>query len=144
MEMQSPFSLCSQLCSQGRVQTLPQTAGKGFFSRITSTASSNLLFAIRLTYAFTLIPAGHAIEHSGASFASIIYSSSSPVRMPCFPPMIDSVSKYVLFCLVSFLKLSIGAFFFCNACLPNQQYGNSLKIMFLAGVYYLICTSFIG
>jgi hypothetical protein len=58
--------------SQGRVHTLPQTAGKGFACLITSTASSNFLFFIRLIYALTFIPAGHDLEHSGSPITSIL------------------------------------------------------------------------
>jgi hypothetical protein len=48
-------------------------AGKGLASLITSTASSNFLFAIRLIYALTLTPAGQAFEHSVFSLEKISY-----------------------------------------------------------------------
>ena len=63
-----------------------------------SIAFSNFPFAIRLTYAFTLIPAGHAFEHSGRFFSSIIYSSLFPfIKTPVFAPISDSELKNDLF-----------------------------------------------
>jgi hypothetical protein len=47
MDIASPSIPSKQVSSQGLVQTLPQTAGKGFVSLITSIASSNFLFFIK-------------------------------------------------------------------------------------------------
>ncbi len=89
----SPFTPCSQLSSHGLVQTLPQMAGNGLAWRITLTASSNLLFAIRLTYAFTLTPAGHALEHSGIPLISIVYFLSFTLITPLSSPIKDLALK---------------------------------------------------
>lgn len=86
MGTESPFTPCSQSSSQGLVQTLPQIAGNGLAWRITLTASSNLLFAIRLTYAFTLTPAGHALEQLGVPLISIVYFLLfTSITLPSFP-----------------------------------------------------------
>ena len=68
----SPSSLSVHVSSHGRVHTLPQTAGNGLASLITSIASSNFLFLMRLIYALTFTPAGQAIEHSGVPINSIL------------------------------------------------------------------------
>ena len=94
MGIESPLTPSSQTSSQGLVQTLPQTAGKGLASRINSIASSNFLFAMSFTYAFTLIPAGHAFVHSGIPLTSILYFLPCPVRVPFSPPIMDSALKF--------------------------------------------------
>ncbi len=92
METGSPFSDCSQDSSQGLVQTLPQTAGKGFACLTTSMAFSKSLFDIRPIYAFTLIPAGHALVHLGSPLSSILYVLPSTFRIFSFSRNIVLVS----------------------------------------------------
>jgi hypothetical protein len=87
--MGSPFNPCSQLSSHGLLHTRPQIAGNGLLSLITSTASSNLLLAIRFIYALTFIPAGHAFEHSGLSLNLIIYFLLSIISLLSLFPIND-------------------------------------------------------
>lgn len=90
----SPSAVSSQVSSQGRVHTRPQTAGKGLFSRIIAIASSNFLFAIRLTYAFTLTPAGQAVVQGGFPLSSTRYFFPSTAMTPLvFSGSVSSIQK---------------------------------------------------
>jgi len=118
MEIESPLAPSSQVSSHGRVQTLPHTAGNGFASRTMSIASSNFLFAIRLTYAFTLTPAGQDSVHLGSPITSTLYSLPLALKTPLFPPSTDSASKILSSLFFDFRRYP-----------PRRLYKRCLKII---------------
>jgi len=65
-------------------------------------ASSNFLFAIRLTYAFTFTPAGHASLHFGIPFISIGYFFPFLSKIPFSAPTISSSFNICLGCFFVF------------------------------------------